>query len=204
MTQEQKEYLSFHLVNRLVEEARRNKELIGTEFGVEKLIHNLSRQAPNRLYCNREGHILSVLIFSEKNRPFEAFNQIAKLEDDRWQPVRSETVSCIDVGSLEQEISWWRRRYQMIGDLIEKPSGIFRVIGGKDLLDGSFVHVSDIKPGLSVLYYYYISEVGPRLLAVDVGGKIDVGDAVLAPLVKPPEEITAYARPFEATVKQQQ
>ena len=193
---DEREYPLFHLVNKLVREARRNEKTMGPEWGVEKLVHSLSHQAPNRLYFNSQGNICSVLIFSENSRPYESFIQVARLEEEHWQTVHAETISCVDVDALEQEISWWRRRYQMRGDLIERPSGVFRVIGGTEILDGSFVHVADAKPKLPVSYYYQIGGLGPRLLAVDVGGKIDLGDSVLNPLVKPPKEITAYARPF--------
>lgn len=90
----------------------------------------------------------------------------------------------------------------MTSDLVEKPGEIFQIAGGPQILDGAFVHVVQLKPDLSISYYYHLTAVGPRLLAADLGSKLDIGDAIFVPRDKPPAEITTYARPFGTAIRQ--
>lgn len=54
MVEEPRAYSLFHLVNRLVKEARRNEEVFGEKkFTIESLTRSLSHQAPNRLFVTK-------------------------------------------------------------------------------------------------------------------------------------------------------
>lgn len=172
-TKERGEYTLLHMVNRMVWEARRNDELGKVNTGnsdlfssTEKLLGNLTRQAPNRIYFGPEGIVCRVLFFNEKGFSFQA-----RIETLRMLPepevVKSESIATSTLSDLEREIMWWRRQFGMRGDLLADP---YRVLERIDS-PGEFVHIGKISgkssannsyPGTVNCRYHQTNLNGPR------------------------------------------
>lgn len=211
-TQERGEYELFHMVARMVWEARRN-DAIKQKYedtdnsdlfpSTERLLKSLTQQAPNRIYFGPDGRVCRVLFFSENGLPYQARIETIELGDDP-KIVKSEGISGRSIAALEQEITWWRRQFRMPGDLLTNPLMVLESteepgeivhIGGIEKQIGSLVTVSD----LVYCRYYQSSLNGPRFIDLGAGSDYKIRDEEFRRLDSPPAFILRHLNPFPAT-----
>lgn len=208
-TAENREYTLFHMVNRMVWEARCNDEITrkhGEETSdlfpsTDRLLKSLTRQAPNRIYFGSNGRVSRALFFSEQGMTYQVRVETLQL-DDNPRIVKSEYVVSGSPGGLEQEITWWRRQFGMPGDLLTKPLFIMESleregeiihVGGVEKQVGDLVTITD----LIYCRYYQSSLNGPRFIDLGVGSnyKVNVGEE-FRNLGGPPSFILRHLNPF--------
>lgn len=189
---ERREYPLFNLVNRSVREERHFEDINPNTKFVDKLIANLIRQAPNRLYFAPDGRFCWVLMFSEDDYRYQARIETLKILDEVPQLVRGEDMCAASPAALEEEIRWWRRQWTMSGDLIGEPITVLQSRNH----DNEFVHLAG--PDLDPFYYRYsIGVIGPRLLAIGRGTDYQLReDEEFEIMPSPPKTILEYSYPF--------
>ncbi len=206
MSAETSPNILFLVVSNHIKEARRDRNLIRQfpklvdQIGtapVETTASRLAHKHPNRIYCNSEGGLARVILFRDEHK-FEAYLETAQLVagqiagEQIWydETDRSEFASFATPQDLEREITHWRTRYDMRGDLLRNPAKVYQVA------DGTFLHV--VEPS-GIYCRYRLTDIG-GITVEKLGIGTNFGEG-LRTLTAPPRQLIAYANPF-STLRQ--
>lgn len=205
----------FSLVNMQVDEARSNERMTGSieglgalgrftanlEWGFNRLVKSLVGQAPNRVFYSPDGKIGRVLLFKGIEQPYGAYFQAFEQVDDRFRVLEWADFECSKLEQLEGHILRLRDRFQMAGDLIERPVSVFGIRRTEEFIHLSSVSLiagaSEEQP--SFYYHYRFNHIGHRAVSM---GRITEGflqevDALARnQMASVPQEVLDYAHPF--------
>lgn len=198
----------FQTVNYLVKETRHNEQ-IAREMGetdlpdylgpnsAEVLIRSLVRLTPNRIYFDGQSRVCRVLLFREKGLKHEAYMEIAEPAEQpsaqEWRPFKSQYFDGSSPRALEDELSFWRRRFNMHYNLLEQPTEVLGVLESDGRIGAEYIHL--LRERQPIYYHYTLTDQGFLTLGLSLAENPYTGTS--SRVVKGvPQTVIDYAHPF--------